>query len=44
MAQSARAGGTSEEKKEAPEKAQPERDKAAFLAAHKETMELFKPR
>jgi hypothetical protein len=43
MTQSAKAGGTPEEKKKAAEKAQAERDKAASLAAQKETMELFKP-
>ncbi|KFY34818.1 hypothetical protein V494_06452 [Pseudogymnoascus sp. VKM F-4513 (FW-928)] len=43
MTQSAKAGGTPEEKKKAAEKAQAERDKAASLAAQKEAMELFKP-
>lgn len=43
MTQSAKAGGTPEEKKKAAEKAQAERDKLASLAAQKETMELFKP-
>ncbi|KFX90010.1 hypothetical protein V490_06704 [Pseudogymnoascus sp. VKM F-3557] len=43
MTQSAKAGGTPEEKRKAAEKAQAERDKLASLAAQKETMELFKP-
>ena len=43
MTQSAKAGGTPEEKKRAAEKAQKEREKAASEAAKKEAMELFKP-
>ncbi|KAF4633674.1 hypothetical protein G7Y89_g4439 [Cudoniella acicularis] len=43
MTQSAKAGGTPEEKKKAAEKAQREREKAASEAAKKEAMELFKP-
>lgn len=43
MTQSAKAGGTPEEKKRAAEKAQKEREKAAAEAAKKEVMELFKP-
>lgn len=43
MTQSAKAGGTPEEKKRAAEKAQKEREKAAAEAAKKEAMELFKP-
>jgi hypothetical protein len=43
MTQSARAGGTPEEKKKAAEKEAREREKAAAEAAKKEAMELFKP-
>jgi hypothetical protein len=43
MQQSAKAGGTPEEKKKAAEKAQREREKAASEAAKKEAAELFKP-
>ncbi|KAH8684396.1 putative translation machinery-associated protein 46 [Tricladium varicosporioides] len=43
MTQSAKAGGTPEEKKKAAEKAQREREKAASEAAKKEAAELFKP-
>jgi hypothetical protein len=43
MTQSAKAGGTPEEKKRAAEKAQKEREKAASEAAKKEAAELFKP-
>jgi len=43
MTQSAKAGGTPEEKKRAAEKAQREREKAAAEAAKKEAAELFKP-
>lgn len=43
MTQSAKAGGTPEEKKRAAEKAQREREKAAAEAAAKEAAELFKP-
>jgi hypothetical protein len=43
MTQSAKAGGTPEEKKRAAEKAQREKEKAAAEAAQKEVAELFKP-
>jgi hypothetical protein len=43
MTQSAKAGGTPEEKKKAAEKAQREKEKAASEAAAKEAAELFKP-
>jgi hypothetical protein len=43
MTQSAKAGGTPEEKKRAAEKAQKEKEKAAAEAAKKEAAELFKP-
>jgi hypothetical protein len=43
MTQSAKAGGTPEEKKKAAEKAQKEREKAASEAAKREAAELFKP-
>lgn len=43
MTQSAKAGGTPEEKRRAAEKAQREREKAASEAAKKEAAELFKP-
>ena len=43
MTQSAKAGGTPEEKKKAAEKAQKEREKAASEAAQREVAELFKP-
>ncbi|RKF82008.1 Translation machinery-associated protein 46 [Golovinomyces cichoracearum] len=43
MTQSAKAGGTPEEKKRAAEKAQREKEKAASEAAKKEAAELFKP-
>jgi hypothetical protein len=43
MTQSAKAGGTPEEKKKAAEKAQREKEKAASEAAAKEQAELFKP-
>jgi hypothetical protein len=43
MTQSAKAGGTPEEKKRAAEKAQKEREKLAAEAAKKEAAELFKP-
>jgi hypothetical protein len=43
MTQSAKAGGTPEEKKRAAEKAQREKEKAAAEAAKKEAAELFKP-
>ncbi|EPQ62055.1 Bgt-5087 [Blumeria graminis f. sp. tritici] len=43
MTQSAKAGGTPEEKKRAAEKAQKEKEKAASEAAKKEAAELFKP-
>ncbi|TVY82427.1 Translation machinery-associated protein [Lachnellula suecica] len=43
MQQSAKAGGTPEEKKKAADKAQKEREKAASEAIKKETADLFKP-
>ncbi|EHK97644.1 putative Translation machinery-associated protein 46 [Glarea lozoyensis 74030] len=43
MTQSAKAGGTPEEKKKAAEKAQREKEKVASEAAAKEAAELFKP-
>lgn len=43
MTQSAKAGGTPEEKRRAAEKAQREKEKAASEAAKKEAAELFKP-
>jgi hypothetical protein len=43
MQQSAKAGGTPEEKKKAAEKAQKEREKAAAEQAQREVAELFKP-
>lgn len=43
MTQSAKAGGSAEEKRKAAEKAQREREKAAAEAAKKEAAELFKP-